>query len=199
MQDNAADRLHAVHASCRRACAIHLCHTCGTPISYDCCMSQKKLAQLGIPIGTATHRLRKLLLFHLASELELNHCHRCRQTIESPDDLGIDHKEPWLDVSVERFWDLGNVAFSHKLCNTRARRSAMGRKLGPSLLRKVGPPGTAWCDGCNEFLPTTSFNRNRSKWNGLQSFCKLCDRSGRLAGRRSRRQLPISGFGEGGI
>jgi hypothetical protein len=57
-------------------------------------MSQKKLAQLGVPIGTPTHRLRKLLLFHLACELKLNNCHRCRQAIESPDDLGIDHKEP---------------------------------------------------------------------------------------------------------
>ena len=104
-------------------------------------MSQKKLEQLGLPIGPATHRLRKLLLFHLARALQLNHCHRCRQAIHSPDDLGIDHKEPWLDVSVERFWDLGNVAFSHKLCNTRASRSAIGRKLGPSSLRKVAPPG----------------------------------------------------------
>jgi hypothetical protein len=74
-------------------------------------MSQKKLAQLGIPIGTATHRLRKLLLFYLVCELNLNHCHRCRRTIESPDDLGIDHKEPWLDVSVKRFWDLGTSLF----------------------------------------------------------------------------------------
>jgi hypothetical protein len=161
-------------------------------------MSQKKLAQLGVPIGTATHRLRKLLLFYLACELDLNHCHRCRQTIESPDDLGIDHKEPWLDASVERFWDLDNVAFSHKLCNTKARRSAIGRKLGPSPLRKVGPPGTAWCDRCNKFVLTTAFNRNSSKWNGLQSFCKPCARSDEAA-RRSKRRLPVAGFGEGGI
>jgi hypothetical protein len=175
------------------------CHAHGTQVAYDCCMSQKKLAQLGIPIGTATHRLRKLLLFHLARELKLNRCHRCRQAIHSPDDLGIDHKEPWLDVSVERFWDLGNVAFSHKLCNTRARRSAVGRKLGPSPLRNVGPPGLAWCNSCNKFLPTASFNRNRSKWNGLQSFCKPCARPDKLARRRSRRRLPKLGFGEGGI
>ena len=161
-------------------------------------MSQKKLAQLGLPIGTATHRLRKLLLFHLACELKLNNCHRCRQTIGSPDDLGIDHKEPWLDISVERFWDLGNVAFSHKLCNRKARRSAIGRKLGPSPLQKVGAPGAAWCDRCNEFLATTSFNRNRSKWNGLQSFCKPCGRS-EHARRRSKRPLHVRGFGEGGI
>ena len=60
------------------------------------------------------------------------------QMIASSDDLGIDHQEPWLDVSVERFWDLSNIAFSHKVCNNRARRSAVGRKL------------------------TTAFNRNRS-------------------------------------
>jgi|SRR6516164_956094 len=126
-------------------------------------MSQKKMMQLGVPIGTATHRLRKLLLFHLARELRINCCHRCKEMIESPEDLGIDHKEPWLDISAELFWDLSNVAFSHKVCNSRARRSLVGRKFGPSPLRKVGPPGTAWCDRHNAFLPHETFHRNRAK------------------------------------
>ncbi len=140
------------------------------PVSYDYYMSRKKLAQLVVPIGTATHRLRKLLLFHLACELKLNYCHRCLQTIGSPDDLGIDHKEPWLDASIERFWDLGNVAFSHKLCNTRAgilrsveslaRARSKGRSAWHGLVRQV-----------QRVPATTSFNRNKWKWNGLQSFC----------------------------
>ena len=138
-------------------------------------------------------------LFHLARQLHLNRCHRCEQTIEPHDDLGIDHKEPWLDVSIARFWDISNIAFSHNGCNARARRSLAGRKFGPSPLRKIGPLGTSWCDRCNEFLPTAHFHRNSSKWSGLQSFCKVCVRNDELARRRSKRQLGFTGFGEGGI
>jgi hypothetical protein len=155
-------------------------------------MSQKKRSQLGAPIGTATHRLRKLVLYHLVHKLGLNRCHRCHKRIESPDDLGIDHKEPWLDVSAELFWDLSNVTFSHKHCNIMARRSLAGRKFGPSPLRKIGPPGTAWCDRHHEFLLVENFHHNRTKWNGVQSFCKGCAAMClREARRRSKRQLAL--------
>jgi hypothetical protein len=155
-------------------------------------MLHKKHLQLGIPIGTATHRLRKLLLYQLAHKLDLNHCLRCREAIDSPDDLGIDHREPRLDVSARLFWDLSNVAFSHKRCNSMARRSIAGRKLGPSPLRRVGLPGTAWCDRHKEFFPIENFNRNRAKWNGVQSFCKFCVRARlRDARQKASRQLAL--------
>jgi hypothetical protein len=137
-------------------------------------MSKKKLAQLGMPIGTASHRLRKMVMLQLLRELDRDHCIRCLTKIVIPEDLTIDHRLPWLDVSQELFWDLNNIGFSHNVCNAVTRRSAVGRKLGPSILRKVGPDGTAWCTGHAEFLPIEAFHKNRSKWAGVQSFCKVC-------------------------
>jgi hypothetical protein len=137
-------------------------------------MSKKKLVQLGMPIGTASHRLRKMVMLQLLPELQRNTCLRCRAPIDDPGDLTIDHKDPWLDVSQELFWDLKNIGFSHKLCNAMARRPTAGRKFGPSILRKIGPPGTPWCTRHAQFLPLEAFNRNRSKWAGVRSFCKGC-------------------------
>src|SRR5215469_18045014 len=93
---------------------------------------------------------------------------------------------PWIDVSPALFWDLRNITFSHVTCNSRARRSLVGRKNGPSPLRKIGPKGTAWCDRHNQFLSVALFHRNRAKWNGLQSFCKARAR----ADQQYRRRLP---------
>jgi hypothetical protein len=137
-------------------------------------MSKKKFVQLGMPIGTASHRLRKMVMLQLLRELKKDFCLRCLATINDPEDLTIDHKIAWLDVSQELFWDLDNIGFSHKLCNAIARRPTAGRKLGPSIHRKVGPSGTAWCTGHAQFVPLEAFYRNRSKWAGVQSFCKSC-------------------------
>jgi hypothetical protein len=148
-------------------------------------MIDKKRKQLGVPIGTASHRLRKLILFSLVQELARDICYRCSSVIQDADDLGIDHKEPWLDISVERFWDLGNIAFSHTRCNIIHRRTTFGKTLGANSIRKEGPPGMAWCSTHRDFLPLAGFSRNRATWNGLQYECRQC-RSQRR--RRSRRR-----------
>ena len=94
-------------------------------------IQKRKLAQLGLAIGTASSRLRKRILFALVCELERNICYRCGRTISVVEELTVDHKEPWLDVSTDLFWDLANVAFSHSLCNTLARKFTAGMTLGP--------------------------------------------------------------------
>jgi HNH endonuclease len=137
-------------------------------------VQEKKEKQLGLPIGTASHRLRKAVLFRLVQETGRDSCLRCKNKIESVEELVIDHKEAWLDVSVELFWNLDNIGFSHARCNSLSRRSIAGRILGPNRNRKVGQEGTAWCSGHSAFLPEDEFNRNRTKWNGLQSECKVC-------------------------
>lgn len=38
--------------------------------------------------------------------------------------------------------------------------------------RKIGPEGTAWCTECQDFLPTTNFHRDPSRWRGLDRLCK---------------------------
>lgn len=76
---------------------------------------------LGQPFGTASNRLRKLILFDFAKRLGLDQCFHCGQRIENVDDLSIEHKEPWQGASDPRatFFDLENIAFSHLRCNNR--------------------------------------------------------------------------------
>ena len=94
--------------------------------------NQKKYDQLGQPFGTATSRLRKLVLFNLLSRYGDNNCYRCKEIITSPDDLSMEHKIPWLDSEnpVELFFDLDNIAFSHLSCNyADARRPTEGQTI----------------------------------------------------------------------
>ena len=150
--------------------------------------NRHKSESLGMPISTAMNRLRKLMLFHLAQRLGQDHCYRCGNKIESADDLGIDHKENWLKKGPELFWDLENVTFSHQLCNSLgADHSAGAHERGMASAdktRKVGPPGTSWCSGCQQFLPEADFVRNPSGRNGWHWYCKRCTKKQRDARRK---------------
>jgi hypothetical protein len=129
----------------------------------------RKTAFLGMPHGTACNRLRKMILFNLLLRRGENVCFKCSQTIETADELSVEHKQPWEGISVELFWDVDNIAFSHLRCNTNHRR-----KGGRADMRKVGPEGTAWCRNCKTFLSEFAFGRHSSRWNGLQPWCKDC-------------------------
>lgn len=91
-------------------------------------MSKKKAEQLGMPIGTAHGRLRKLVLFDLLKRHDENFCFHCGMEIENASELSIEHKIPWLDNSVELFWDMENIAFSHLSCNSAAGKKGLARK-----------------------------------------------------------------------
>jgi hypothetical protein len=54
----------------------------------------RKSAFLGMPHGTASNRLRKMIMFHLLEKLGENFCFSCRQKIESVDELTVEHKQP---------------------------------------------------------------------------------------------------------
>jgi len=84
--------------------------------------NDNKRIALGMPIGTASNRLRKSILFSLICELKKNRCFQCSGEILSENDLSIEHKNPWLqaDDPVKSFFDLGNIAFSHLNCNIAA-------------------------------------------------------------------------------
>lgn len=86
--------------------------------------NKKKLQQLGMSQGRASGRLKKALMLQLARRLALDNCYRCSEIIDSPEELSIDHKEPWLDSDdpITKFFDLDNVAFSHSSCNSAAAR-----------------------------------------------------------------------------
>lgn len=81
-------------------------------------MSKKKSEQLGMPFGTASARLRKLILFNLLQRLGEDICFHCNNKIDKVEELSIEHKEAWLNVSPDLFWDLNNISFSHLSCNS---------------------------------------------------------------------------------
>lgn len=85
--------------------------------------NDKKAQQLGMPFGTASNKLRKMILFKLLGMLNLNACFRCHLPI-ALEELSIEHKVAWLDTTnpVDTFFDLDNIAFSHVTCNTGAAR-----------------------------------------------------------------------------
>jgi hypothetical protein len=134
--------------------------------------SARKSAFLGMPHGTAHHRLRKMILFDLLKRHNENVCFNCSKVIETVEELSIEHKQPWENVSVELFWSLDNIAFSHLRCNLPHSYAGGGARK-----RKIGPKGTAWCIKCKNFLLVENFNRNRSRWNGLQNHCINCSKS----------------------
>lgn len=148
--------------------------------------ASRKSEFLGMPHGTAANRLRKQIMFQLLKRLGENVCFKCAQEIVSADDLSIEHKQPWEGVSVELFWSMENIAFSHRGCNL----PHVYRGGGVSK-RKNGAAGTAWCVGCQEFLSVTKFSRNRSRWNGLQNHCDDCLRAIRLRHAEERKRLSL--------
>ena len=82
---------------------------------------------LGMPVGTAQNRLRKLVLFNLLKKHNENICFQCKKKIEMVEELSIEHMKPWLYESVDLFWDMDNIAFSHLSCNSGTSRY-MGKK-----------------------------------------------------------------------
>lgn len=85
---------------------------------------KKKKEQLGMNASTASHRLRKMILFSLVQQTGQDVCFRCQTKIETVKELSIEHKTPWLDSEnpIKTFFDLENVAFSHLKCNIAERR-----------------------------------------------------------------------------
>lgn len=84
--------------------------------------NKKKADLLGMPYGTATSRLRKILLYEFAKELELLNCYRCGEEILSIEEFSIEHKIAWMSTisPKDSFFNISNIAFSHLLCNTLA-------------------------------------------------------------------------------
>ena len=104
-------------------------------------IKKEKTKQLGIDPGTASNRLKKNLLFEFAKKLDMHWCYQCGAEIEDCDDFTIEHKTPWLHSEDPRglFFDIDNIAFSHKSCNYSAARKRKGMPC-PSL--------TAYRKGC---------------------------------------------------
>ena len=98
--------------------------------------NRKGIETLGMPIGTASHRLRKILLFQQLKKHKENICVRCGLEIETVEELSVEHIKPWEGISAELFWDLDNIAFSHmKACVARRRQWLNSFKEGKPCKR----------------------------------------------------------------
>ena len=122
----------------------------------------KKSKQLGMPIGTASARLRKNIMFSMAKELKRDICFHCKNKIESLEEFSIEHKVPWLDNDPKLFWDLDNIAFSHLSCNIKASRNPNEKPI---------VDGKYWCWKCKEYKELSEFLPSRVKRN---QYCRNC-------------------------
>ena len=117
---------------------------------------------LGMPHGTANNKLKKSIIFELATRLKMTACMRCGSTINSIDDMSIDHIHAWQSSPYPKvaFFDLTNIAFSHLSCNISAKTTP----------NKILPPkGKRWCGSCESFQDLKKFYDNHSK-----NRCKDC-------------------------
>lgn len=80
---------------------------------------QKQAAALGMSRGTANHRLLKQIVLKMLQGLNQHWCFQCGGEIKSVSEMSVEHKVPW-DGKPDLFWDLDNVAFSHRDCNSAA-------------------------------------------------------------------------------
>lgn len=142
-------------------------------------IEQRKVKQLGMAPATAMAQLRVRLMLHLLTQLGRDICYRCGERIITAEQLSVEHKTAWLDNDPRLFWELSNVAFSHRRCNSRAASRLRQGQSNGGRYRKVGPEGTAWCGKCGTFLPIENFTKNRSRWNGVGCWCRDCERQRR--------------------
>ena len=88
--------------------------------------NKTKSEQIGMPIGTASARLKKNIMFDLLCRLNENKCYQCGEIIENAENLSVEHKIPYLhsENPQELFFNLDNIAFSHLKCNIGAARKS---------------------------------------------------------------------------
>lgn len=123
--------------------------------------NEVKTQQLGMPIGTASNRLRKLIMFDLLKKLYLNVCYQCGEDIQTEDELSIEHITPWLhsENPTELFFDLHNISFSHLRCNIKAiRPHGEGSTTAHGTRNRYMYHGCR-CDECKE--AQASYVRNK--------------------------------------
>ncbi len=120
---------------------------------------QTKEDFLGMPWGTASNRLRRLLLFKYVKLANgYLKCWDCGKEIEDASQLSMQHKKPWLHEDLELFWDLDNVTFSHRKCN-KPDRNRNAEKTH--------------CPAGHEYTPDNVRFNNKEKTHRI---CKTCAR-----------------------
>ena len=101
----------------------------------------------------------------LVVKSNMNTCYACGEKILTYQELSIEHKKPWENRSVELFWDLDNIAFSHLRCNKPHIYKGRQRIVVTNKMR---------CYKCKKILCISMFHKNKSNWHGLSKECKKC-------------------------
>jgi hypothetical protein len=129
-----------------------------------------------MPHGTACNRLRKLVMYRILELAGNTDCFRCGLKIGSAAELSIDHKQDWQESSdpIRLFFDLDNIAFSHRRCNISA--ADRSNAIHASCLSQMtkSPAGMSWCNRCKRHRPAGDFYRNRARLCGLAAQCIHC-------------------------
>lgn len=99
--------------------------------------NQRKNEQLGMNYGTASHKLKKSMMFYMAQELGMDTCFQCEKTIQTLEEFSVEHKVPWLDSEdpLAFFFAIENIAFSHLGCNAGAARQPRKKYTTPEERR----------------------------------------------------------------
>jgi len=118
-----------------------------------------------VSFSTATFKLRKKILFHLLKKHQEDVCSQCGKKIETIEELSIEHLKPWEGISVDLFWDIENIAFSHIRCN-------VPHKYNNGQL-KPRPDGADWCGPGQHFAPVEDFYKSKWYHTGRQKWCKI--------------------------
>lgn len=126
--------------------------------------AEKLKALLGMSFGAAANILLKDILFDFVMKAGYT-CFRCQGEL-TRDTFSIEHKAAWrkFENPSEGFFDLTNIAFSHKRCNTAA-----GEKIGrtPRHGGKSMYDSGCRCDPCKSSMrlrwrkPYTTEDRRR--------------------------------------
>ncbi len=137
---------------------------------------------LGMWYETAKRRLNRCLLFSLVQETGRDKCFQCGERILSISEFTIEHMVPW--DTVEQFFDLSNIAYSHFRCNSNGRnkRPSKGQRYHRT------PPGKSWCWKHQEFLDLDRFSAHSKRRTGVESMCRECNAKYHRE-RRAQRKL----------
>lgn len=147
--------------------------------------SKRKSDFLGINFSTAGGILKKRIMFMLVQKTGMDNCFKCKKKIETVEELSVEHKEPWYQISVEKFWDLENIAFSHRICNLPHRHQGKNQRLSPS--------GYGYCYICEKFIlvdQMTSYVSPYTKKKNTGSYCYSCHNK-RQNEKRARNRIVV--------
>jgi hypothetical protein len=117
------------------------------------------------------------------------------------DRLQVDHIDPLTKIT-HRVWswsparrriELEKCAVRCYECHLTKTKVDLRRMDPNAHLRRIDPPGMAWCTMHQDFLPVGEFTNNRAKRRGLETECKACRKKMREKKRVELHEIFVGG------